>query len=301
MREIRKWLSLVLVAALALGVFGLAGCTTDDEATDEETEETTDETTDEGLAGTINIEGSDTLVNMAQVWAEEFMGQNPDVMISVKGGGSGTGIASMINGTVDFANASRAIKDTEIEEAEANGIDPMEHKVSLDGIAVVVNPDNPVTELTMDQLGQIFRGEITNWSDVGGDDAEIVVLSRDSSSGTYEFFKETVVDPEEAGNEYSADALLLPSNSAIVEETANNPQAIGYCGVGYLNDTISVVAVDGVQASVETAADGSYPISRYLYMYSDGEPEGLLAAYLDWILGPEGQQIVEDEGFVPLP
>jgi phosphate transport system substrate-binding protein len=297
MREIRKWMSLLLVVALALGVFGLAGCTP---AEDEDGEDT-EETAEDGLSGMMNIEGSDTLVNMAQVWAEQFMGANPEVMIAVKGGGSGTGIASLINGTVDFANASRAIKDEEIDEAEANGVSPVEHEVALDGIAVVVNPANGVSELTMDQLGQIFRGEITNWSEVGGDDTEIVVLSRDSSSGTYEFFKETVVDPDEDGSEYAAEALLLASNSAIVDETGGNENAIGYCGIGYVNDSISVVAIDGVAASVDTAADGSYPISRFLYMYSDGEPEGLTAEYLDWIMGPDGQQIVEDEGFVPLP
>jgi phosphate transport system substrate-binding protein len=300
MRDIRKWLSLFLVVVLALGVVGLAGCTTEDEGDDEGTTDT-EEGTDEGLSGTINVEGSDTLVNMAQVWAEEFMTEHSDVMISVKGGGSGTGIASMINGTVDFANASRQIKDEEIEQAQENGIDPVEHEVALDGIAVVVNPDNTVTGLTMEELGQIFRGEITNWNELGGDDAEIVVLSRDSSSGTYEFFKETVVDPDEDGSEYAAEALLLPSNSAIVDETSGNASAIGYIGVGYVNDSVKVLEIDGVAASVETAADGSYPISRYLYTYSDGEPEGLLAEYLDWIMGPDGQQIVEDEGFVPLP
>ncbi len=299
MRDIRKWLSLALVLALTLGVFGLAGCSQGDDGTGQGTDDGTIDGA--SLAGTIDVEGSDTLVNMAQVWAERFMMQNPDVMISVKGGGSGVGIASLINGTIDFATASRDIKDDEIADAEANGVDPVEHKVALDGIAVVVSPDNPVSSLTMEQLGQIFRGEITNWKDLGGDDAEIVVLSRDSSSGTYEFFKETVVDPEEAGLEYSTDALLLPSNQAIVDEAGGNPQAIGYCGVGYLSKAVQVLEIDGVAASVETAADGSYPISRYLYMYSNGEPEGLLAAYLEWILGSEGQTIVADEGFVPLP
>jgi phosphate transport system substrate-binding protein len=304
MRDIRKWLSLALAMALMLGAFGLVGCTSDEENGEEESteeESSEEESGDEMLSGEINVEGSDTLVNMAQTWAEEFMGQNPDVVISVKGGGSGTGIASLINGTVDFADASRQIKDEEIEEAEANGVTPVEHEVAADGIAVIVNPANGVTELSLDQIGQIFRGEVTDWSELGGDAGEIVVLSRDSSSGTYEYFKESVVDPEEAGLEYSADALLLPSNQAIAEEVAANEAAIGYIGVGYVDDTVAVIAVDGVQASVDSVMDGTYPISRFLYMYSDGDPEDVLASYLDWILGSEGQAIVEEEGFVPLP
>ncbi|MBN1192398.1 MAG: phosphate ABC transporter substrate-binding protein, partial [Coriobacteriia bacterium] len=170
--------------------------------------------------------------------------------------------------------------------------------VAIDGIAVVVNPANTVGEVTVEDLGKIFRGEITNWKDLGGADAEIVLLSRDSSSGTYEFFKEVVVGED---SEYAATAKLLPSNQAIADEVKANAAGIGYIGLGYVTPDVKVVAVDGVRASVETAADASYPISRYLYMYSDREPSGVMAAYLDWILGSEGQQLVEDEGFVPLP
>jgi phosphate transport system substrate-binding protein len=299
MRDIRTWLSLALVVPLSFGMLALTACSPagdgDEGASDSSASDAGD------LTGVINVEGSDTLVNMAQVWAEEFMRANPGVMISVKGGGSGTGIASLINGTIDFANASRQIKDKEIEEAAANGVEPVEYQVSLDGIAIVVNPANGITGLTLDEAGRIFRGEITNWKDLGGDDSEIVILSRDSSSGTYEFFKETVVDPDDSGQEFAPEALLLPSNSAIVDETAGNPQAIGYIGIGYVNDAVKVLAVDGVATSVATVADGTYPIGRYLHMYSNGEPQGVLAAYLDWILGPEGQAIVETEGFVPLP
>ena len=221
-----------------------------------------------------------------------------DNLIQVTSGGSGTGIAALINGTVDFANASRGMKDEEKTELEGKGGSAVEHQVAIDGIAVIVNPANGVEALTMDQLGQIYRGEITNWKDVGGADMEIVLLSRDSSSGTYEYFKEEVVG-EDA--EYAASAKLLPSTQGIVDETAANEAGIGYIGLGYLADTVKVVAIDGVKASIETAADGSYPISRYLYMYSNGEPNELMQAYLDWILGEEGQQLVVDEGFVPLP
>lgn len=289
MRKVRRWLTVGLAAALAMSVLGLAGCSGG-----------APEAEADGLSGSIDIEGSDTLVNMAQVWAERFMTDNPNVFISVKGGGSGVGIASMINGTIDFATASRDMKDDEMADAEANGVGPVEHKVAIDGIAVIVHPDNPVTALSTEDLGKIYRGEITNWKDLGGDDAEIVLLSRDSSSGTYEYFKETIVDPDKSGAEYSPKALLLPSTQGIVDETAGNTQAIGYVGVGYLSDAVKVVEIDGVAASVETAADGTYPISRYLYLYTNGEPEGLLKEFLDWVLGPEGQQIVVDEGFVPL-
>jgi phosphate transport system substrate-binding protein len=288
-----KWLVLALVVALALGTMGLAGCNT---SSDEGSDESGDEP-----SGSINVEGSDTLVNMAQAWAEVYMEENPAVMISVKGGGSGTGIAALINGTVDFANASRAIKDEEMTEAEGAGVDPVEHEVAIDGIAVIVNPNSGVTELSMEQLGQIYRGEVTNWKDVGGPDADIVLLGRDTSSGTYEYFKEEVVAAEDENAEYAAAMRNLASNQALVDEVKNNDAAIAYVGLGYLDPDVTVVAIDGVQASIETAADGSYPISRFLYMYSDGAPSDLLAAYLDWIMGEDGQAIVEDQGFVPLP
>ena len=280
---------LLLVGALASGCTG--------ETTDGTGETTTTDGATAELEGSITIQGSDTMLNVATAWSEAFMDANPGVDISVQGGGSGTGIASLINGTVDAANASRGIKDEEVTEAQANGVDPVEHAVAIDGIAVVINPANDVTDLTIDQLGQIFRGEITNWKDVGGADAEIVLLSRDSSSGTYEYFKEAVVG-EDA--EYAASAKLLASNQAIADEVAANEGAIGYIGLGYLSSDLKVVAVDGVQASVTTAADGSYPISRYLYMYTNGEADGVMAAYLEWILSAEGQQIVSDEGFVPV-
>ncbi|MCX8007394.1 MAG: phosphate ABC transporter substrate-binding protein [Coriobacteriia bacterium] len=281
-----------LAVALAASVSGLAGC-----APKQETGGGTAQPETPALSGTITIQGSDTMVNLATAWAEKFMDENPDVEITVQGGGSGTGIAALINGTVDFANASREMKDEEIAEAKSKGITPVEHKVAIDGIAVIVNPANSVESLTKDQLGKIFRGEITNWKEVGGPDKPIVLLSRDSSSGTYEYFKEVVVGKDK---EYAKTAKLLPSSQAIVDEVKANEAGIGYVGLGYLTDDVKVVAIDGVKASVETAKDGSYPIARYLYMYSNGEVEGLLKAYLDWVLGPEGQALVADEGFVPL-
>ncbi|MDO8848692.1 MAG: PstS family phosphate ABC transporter substrate-binding protein [Coriobacteriia bacterium] len=295
--NLKKYLASGLAIAMLAGTVALAGCTAEEEPTTEEP--AAGETVE--LEGSITVQGSDTLLNVATAWSDGFMDANPGVDISVQGGGSGTGIAALINGTAEFANASRGIKDEEITEAEANGVDPVEHKVAIDGIAVVVNPANDVEELTLEQLGQIFRGEITNWKDVGGADKQIVLLSRDSSSGTYEYFKEEVVAAEDENAEYAASAKLLPSNQAIADEVAANEAGIGYIGLGYLTDDVSVVAIDGVKASIETATDGSYPISRYLYMYSNGEVDGVMQAYLDWILGAEGQQLVEDEGFVPLP
>lgn len=291
-----KWRAVLLVAVLALGVVGLAGCGAKDAFSDAGT------TGDAGseLTGSINIEGSDTIVNMGQAWAEKFMEANPGVMISVKGGGSGTGIAALINGTVDFADASREMKQEEIDQAKAAGVDPVETVVAKDGISVIVNPANGVTDLTIEQLGKIYRGEITNWKEVGGADKNIVLLSRDSSSGTYEYFKEAVVGKDK---EYAKEAKLLASNQAIVDEVKGNDAAIGYVGIGYAENAgteIKIVDVEGVKASIETVLDGTYPLGRDLYMYSNGAPTGVMKAYVDWILGTDGQAVVTDQGFVPV-
>ncbi len=291
----KKLVAFGLIAALALGAFGLAGCgkTTADNASTS----TTDTPAETELTGTINVEGSDTLVNVATSWSQAFMTANPGVMISVKGGGSGTGIASLINKTIDFADASREMKQEEIDQAKANGVNPVEYTVARDGIAVIVNPANGVEDLTIDQIGKIYRGEIKNWKEVGGADKAIVILSRDSSSGTYEYFKEAVVGKDA---NYASSAKLLPSNQAIVDETAANDAAIGYVGVGYVDAKIKVLKVEGTAASVAAVLDNTYKISRGLYMYSNGEATGVMKAYLDWILSAEGQKIVEDEGFVPV-
>lgn len=287
----RTWLIAVLALGLILGALGLVGCGSSDSAGGSTTGEGAD------LSGSLNVEGSDTMVNLANSWAEQFMTANPNVNIAVKGGGSGNGIAALINGTADFANASREMKTEEIDQAKAKGVNPVETPVARDGIAVIVNPANSVKELTTDQLGRIYRGEITNWKDLGGADQPIVLLSRDSSSGTYEYFKEAVVGKDK---NYAKAAKLLPSTQAIVDETKGNEAAIGYIGVGYETPDVKVLEIDGVAASVATVLDKTYPISRKLYMYSNGDPTGAGKAYVEWILGPEGQKVVEDEGFVPL-
>lgn len=259
---------------------------------------------------TIEGRGSDTLVNLALAWAEMYMDLHPEVRISVTGGGSGTGIAAMINGTVDIANASRAMKPEEIAAAEANGITPVEFTVARDAIAVVVHPSNPVDGLTLQQISDIYTGSVTNWRQVGGEDRPIVLLSRESNSGTYVYFLENVVRrgraKDEGGNLlFSPDTLLMPSSEGISAEVRQNPNAIGYDGLGYVTSDQKVVAVARdasglyVLPSVETVNDGSYPISRPLYMYTAGEPTEELRNYLDWILS-DGQPLVSELGFVPL-
>jgi phosphate transport system substrate-binding protein len=254
----------------------------------------------------VNI-GSDTLVNLALAWAEAYMQEHPEVRISVTGGGSGTGIAALINGTADIANASRAMKKEEIEAARANGINPVEFTVALDAIAVVVHPSNPVDHLTLQQISDIYTGKITNWKEVGGEDRPIVLLSRESNSGTYVYFLEHVIrlgDPE-SDLLFSPDTLLMPSSEGISTEVRQNPNAIGYDGLGYVTPDQKVVAVGRepggpfILPSVETVNDGTYPVSRPLYMYTAGEPTGVVKAYLEWIL-TEGQAIVPTLGFVPL-
>lgn len=266
-------------------------------------------TTDSGeVAGrlpTIENKGSDTLVNLALAWAEAYMPDHP-VRISVTGGGSGTGIAAMINGTVDLANASRTMKAEEIAAAQANGITPVEWVVAQDAIAVVIHPANPVDRLTLQQISDIYTGRVTNWRELGGEDRPIVLLSRESNSGTYVYFLENVVRLGlESDKLFSPDTLLMPSSEGISAEVRQNPNAIGYDGLGYVTEDQKVVAIaadeDGpyVLPSIDTVNDGTYPISRPLFMYTAGQPQGEIGAYLEWILGP-GQELVAQLGFVPL-
>lgn len=260
-----------------------------------------------GAVQVIEDKGSDTLVNLALAWAEAYTQIRPEVRISVTGGGSGTGIAAMINGTVDIANASRAMKPEEIAEAEANGITPVQFVVARDAIAVVVNPENPVSELTLQQISDLYTGKITNWRQLGGDDRPVVLLSRESNSGTYVYFLENVVrmGEKESNLLFSPNTLLMSSSEGISAEIRQNPNTIGYDGLGYVTPDQKVIAVaqsaDGPYTlpSVATVNDGSYPISRPLYMYTAGQPAGEVEAYLDWVL-TEGQALVLKLGFVPL-
>ncbi|MEW6650747.1 MAG: PstS family phosphate ABC transporter substrate-binding protein [Chloroflexota bacterium] len=256
----------------------------------------------------IQNKGSDTIVNLALAWAERYQSLRPDVRISVTGGGSGTGITALISGTVDIANASRQIKDEEINAALANGIKPVEHIIARDAIAIIVHPDNPVQHLTIDQLSLIYQGQINNWRELGGEDRPIVCLSRETNSGTHVYFLEEVIRKGDAANEsiFSADTLLLPSSEGIIAEVSENPNAIGYDGLGYVTDHVKVVAI-GVHAgepyvlpSVETVNDGTYPISRDLYAYSRDNASPLVDEYLQWMTSAEAQRIVSRLGFVPV-
>lgn len=253
--------------------------------------------------------GSDTMVNLALAWSEAYREVQPEVDIAVTGGGSGTGIASLINGTVDIANASREMKDEEIAAARENGIEPVELQVAIDALAVVVHPDNPVGKLTIYQLSDIFTGRVTNWKELGGDDAPIILVSRETNSGTHVYFLEQVVRKGEKDNKdiFAPQTLLMPSSVGITSEVRRNPRAIGYDGLGYVDahfEKIIAVAKNSdspyVSPSVQTGADGSYPIARPLFMYTAGEPTGAVGDYVDWVRGPEGQKIVADLGFVPL-
>jgi phosphate transport system substrate-binding protein len=255
----------------------------------------------------IENKGSDTIVNLALAWAERYQADHPEVRISVTGGGSGTGIASLINRTVDIANASRQIKEEEIDEARANGVEPVEHIIARDAIAVIVNPENPVSRLTLSQISDIYSGKTTNWSEVGGDDRPIVRLSRETNSGTHVYFLETVLRLGDSKDRtlFSMDTLLLPSSEGIIAEVRQNPNAIGYDGLGYVPEDLKMIAIaeqEGgayVLPSIPTVNDESYPIARELYMYTNGDPAGSVKEYLNWILSPEAQEIVAELGFVP--
>jgi len=263
----------------------------------------------EAVEGTaIQNAGSDTMVNLALAWAEAYAPQRPEVRLSVTGCGSGTGIAALVQGTVDIANASRRIKAEETATAAANNVVPVEHIVARDAIAIVVHPSNPVDQLTIAQLSSIYRGDITNWRQVGGEDRPIVRLSRESNSGTHVYFLEQVVrrGVKEDTSLFSPDTLLLPSSEGISAEVRQNPNAIGYDGLGYVTSDQKVVAVARdatgpyMLPTAESVNDGAYPIARDLYMYTAGEPAGGIAAYLDWIMSDEAQTIVRALGFVPL-
>jgi len=253
----------------------------------------------------IENKGSDTLVNLALAWAEEYQREHPEIQISVSGGGTGTGITGLINGTVDIANASRQIKEEEIVEAKANGIEPYEIVVANDAIAVIVNPKNPVSKLTLKQVSQIYQGQITNWKEIGGEDRPIVCLSRETNSGTHVYFLETVVRLGDARSKalFSADTLLLPSSEGIIAEVRDNPNAIGYDGLGYVTNEVKVLALDNgngyILPSAETVNNKSYPIARQLYMYTNGEPQGVIKDYIDWICSTEAQKFVLQLGFIP--
>ena len=256
----------------------------------------------------IENKGSDTIVNLALAWAEEYQSVHPDISISVTGGGSGTGIAALINGTVDLANASRKIKDEEFQNAVDNGVNPVEYIIAKDAIAVIVNHSNPIEKLSLQQISDIYSGKIKNWKEIGGEDRPIVLLSRETNSGTHVYFLEEVLRLGEKTNKtlFSRETLLLPSSEGISAEIRLNPNAIGYDGLGYVTPDLKVIAISSNEDSgyilptQDTVLDNTYPIARDLYMYTNGEPKGPIKEYIDWIFTPEAQEIVSELGFVPI-
>lgn len=252
--------------------------------------------------------GSDTMVNLALAWAEAYAVIRPEVRISVTGGGTGTGISSLINGTADMANASRVMKAEELTQAEAHNLHPKEHVVARDAIAVIVHPENRVRGLSLPQLSAIFSGRIDNWKEVGGDDRPIVRVSREVNSGTHVYFLEAVLRLGKKGDKtlFAPDTLLLPSSEGIIAEVSQNPNAIGYDGLGYVTSAVKVIPVARREISpfvvpgVQTVRDKSYPIARDLYIYTGLVPKAPVREYLDWIRGPAAQQIVNRLGFVPI-
>jgi phosphate transport system substrate-binding protein len=302
----KKWLVLPLVAALALTA-GLAGCGEGNGGA-----QTTSPTgTVDTLSGTLDIIGSNTVTPVSTRWAEEFMKLHKNVNITVAGPGSSAGIAALINKTTTFAQSSRPIKQSEIDQAKANGVTVVETKVALDALSVVVHPSNPVNTLTIEQLSDIYTGKVTNWNQVGGNNAPIVILSRDTNSGTYAYFLEEVVQKLIAGKQdktlqYSTSAQLLPSTEVGITQVTQNANAIFYSGLGYVTSAVKTLTIKktaespAVAPTLATAKDGSYPISRYLYYYTAGEPTGLTKAFIDYGLSAAGQKIVEEEGFVAL-
>jgi phosphate transport system substrate-binding protein len=248
-------------------------------------------------AAGVVIKGSTTVLPIAQATLEAYMKANPGVNLSLSGGGSGEGIKALVDGSADIATSSREIKKTEIELAKSKGVNPTETAVAIDAIVPIVNPRNPVKDLSLDQLSQIYQGKISNWKEVGGENLEIVVISRDSSSGTYEAWGELVLK----GAKVSPRAQLQASNGAIVQAVSKNRYAIGYVGLGYLDKTVKALTVNGVQATEKTAAAKEYRVSRFLYMVTNGVPKGEAGKYLKFVLSPAGQALVKKEGFVPVP
>lgn len=246
-------------------------------------------------AGSITIKGSTTVLPIAQKAAEAYMEKYPDVDISVSGGGSGNGIKALIDGTTDIADASRFIKDEEIKRAVEKGRYPVPFGIALDSIIPVVHPSNPIDNLTISELKSIYQGKVENWKEVGGPGRPVVVISRDTSSGTYEVWEDIVLK----GARVTPRALLLSSNGAVAQAVAKNKNAIGYIGIGYLNKDLKNVSVGGVKGTKETTASGEYPVTRTLFMFTDGWPTGETLKFINFVLHPEkGQPLVEEIGYV---
>jgi len=289
--------SLAVLASLAIAAVALGGCGRPSGPAGKE-----------GRAQTIRMIGSTTVLPLGERWQEEFNEQHPEVDIAVSGGGSGTGIKALISGTAEIAMSSRDIKEAEVEQARAAGVTLVEHTVAYDGIAVIVNPANPLREISLQELSDIYAGLVRDWSAPGVSGlGEIQLISRDSASGTYEVFKEIVVTlgGSDKSRDYAPEALKQTSNQAIIMLVSRTKGAIGYIGLGYVDGSVKLLPVssgkkgEAVSPALDTVRDGSYPIARKLYLYTNGEPAGPTKEFLDWIEGEEGQAVVGELGFVP--
>ncbi|MCF8146767.1 MAG: PstS family phosphate ABC transporter substrate-binding protein [Deltaproteobacteria bacterium] len=248
-------------------------------------------------AGNIVIKGSTTVLPIAQKTAEAYMKQNPDVKISISGGGSGNGMKALVDGSTDIADASRFIKQKEVDLAVKNGIYPVPFAVAYDCIVPVVHPSNSIVNVTLAQLKDIYMGKIKNWKEIGGPDQPVVVISRDTSSGTYEVWHEKVLNKERV----FPGALLQASNGAVSQAVAKNKNAIGYIGLGYVNKDVKTLTVNRVEGSKTTTLNGTFPISRPLFMFTPGWPKGDVLNFINFVLNPnKGQKYVEEAGYVPL-
>lgn len=265
----------------------------------------------------ISIKGSDTMVNLAQKWAEVYMNKNIDVSIQITGGGSGTGVAALLNGTTDLANSSRELKESELGKAVELGINPNVIEVALDGLALIVHPDNGIESLTLKQVSDLFSGKIKNWKQLGGKNLPITLYGRENSSGTYEFFKEHVLGKDENNKQidYATSTQVLQGTAALGEAVARDVKGIGYGGVGYFAERTDIKIVpikkdenspallpaENGKVNYEAIWNGDYSISRYLYCFTNGEPTGKLKEFVDFILSEEGQNLVKTMEYIPLP
>lgn len=255
-----------------------------------------------GLAGPVLavqkvvLEGSTTVLPIAQKAAEDFMRLTPDADLSVRGGGSGVGIASLMDGTCDIGCSSRAIKQGELEKAAKLGRSIKAHVIAMDGIAVIVHPSNPVSGLNKEQIKKIYSSRASNWKEFGGPDLRIVAVSRDSASGTFEAFATLLLD----GKKVRPDAIMQASNQTIASIVSKTPGAVGYVGLGYIGDSVKALPLNGVMPSKEAVLRNKYPAARPLFMYTVGEPTGMVKKFIDFVKGPEGRKIVDEEGFVSL-
>lgn len=254
-------------------------------------------TTNAVWAGNVEIKGSTTVLPIAQKVAEAYMKEHPDVKITISGGGSGNGIKALIDGTTDIADSSRFIKDKEVKLAVENGRYPVPFAVAYDCIVPVVHPSNSIENITMEQLKDIYMGKVKNWKDIGGPNRPVVVISRDTSSGTYEVWHTKVLEKERV----FPGALLQASNGAVVQAVSKNENAIGYIGLGYLEENVKDLTVNKVRGSEETTLNGTYPVSRPLYMFTSGWPEGDALNFINYVIHPQkGQKYVSEIGFVAL-